>query len=339
MREIRIGETESGQRLDKFLRRYLPGAGSGFLYRMLRQKKITLNGAKAAGAERLAAEDRVQIFFSDETIRHFQNPAGPAERVTERIPDRWRLRPEQIVYEDSSLLLVNKPSGLLSQRAAADDVSLAEVVADHLHAEGKQTGDDRFLYRPGPANRLDRNTSGLVAVPLTLSAARELSAAFRERTLKKCYLTMVHGRFPETRRLRAWQVRDERSRRSRIIFEEQSGADAIETVCIPLMEKKDTTLLLVELVTGKTHQIRSHLLACGHPVAGDPKYYIGKKDTEPARQFLHAWKLTFPQMEGCLCSVSGRTFTAPLPDDLTQTLRHLGYPTDPGDIRRHTATA
>ena len=108
---------------------------------------------------------------------------------------------------------------------------------------------------------------------------------------------------------------------------------------MPLMEKKDTTLLLVELVTGKTHQIRSHLLACGHPVAGDPKYYIGKKDTEPARQFLHAWKLTFPQMEGCLCSVSGRTFTAPLPDDLTQTLRHLGYPTDPGDIRRRTATA
>ena len=110
MREIRIRNEESGQRLDKFLRRYLPGAGSGFLYKMLRKKNIVLDDKKATGKELLKEGDSIRIYFSDDTIRAFQSQASPADET--HIPP---LPDSQVVYEDDSLLIVNKPAGILTQ--------------------------------------------------------------------------------------------------------------------------------------------------------------------------------------------------------------------------------
>ena len=152
MREIRIGEAEAGQRMDKFLFRCLPGAGKSFLYKMMRKKNIVLNGKKATGSELLKAGDALKIFFSEETLEKFS--AEPAE--TKHVLDR-RL----IVYEDEQMIAVNKPAGMLSQKAVPSDVSLNEYLTGYLCRE-KDTLAAAGRFRPGVCNRLDRNTSGLV---------------------------------------------------------------------------------------------------------------------------------------------------------------------------------
>ena len=333
MREIRIGKEESGQRLDKFLRRFLPGAGTGFLYKMLRKKNIVLDDRKASGREILREGDAVRIYFSEETIRNFQ-------RAEDKSVSEGMILPEEaVLYADSNILIINKPAGMLTQKAEKNDVSLTELARAWLLKKGLRTEEDRLLYEPGPANRLDRNTSGLVAVPLTLPAAQKISEMFRDRTVHKQYLALVAGKYSGPEDRTAWCMRDPETRITKVFFQRISGADRIETRCEPLAVSEDRTLLKVTLITGKTHQIRSHLQACGYPVIGDPKYgrYLpdsiekSKRDTcgpgtQTAlhRQFLHAWRLEFPACPG-LFGPDGRIFTAPLPEDLEKELYACGF--------------
>lgn len=333
MREIRIRNEESGQRLDKFLRRYLPGAGSGFLYKMLRKKNIVLDDKKATGKELLKEGDSIRIYFSDDTIRAFQSQASPADET--HIPP---LPDSQVVYEDDSLLIVNKPAGILTQKASKQDISLTDMVRSRLFCTGMRKEEDRFYYEPGPANRIDRNTSGIVLFPLTLSAARQISHILRERTIHKQYLALVAGEYRGPEKQTAWCSRDTGNRKTEIYFYPKEGTDRIETHCRPLVIRRGRTLLQVTLVTGRTHQIRSHLQACGYPVIGDPKYgqYLpdehsasaGKTDPTPEtglkRQFLHAWRVEFPSCGEVPEGVSGKTFAAALPLDLTKELSACG---------------
>lgn len=323
MREITIRKEESGQRLDKFLRRYFPRAGSGFLYKMLRKKNILLDQKKADGKEILQEGSRIQIYFSEETIRTFQELSGNGA-VSECASSRGMPASQEpdIVYRDGQLLLVNKPAGLLTQKAKSSDFSLTEQIRLYLTRNGLRTEEDRYFYEPGPANRLDRNTSGLVAVPLTLAAARELSAQFHDRTIDKEYLALVCGAFTGVRHLKAWYRREEDTRKSVITFTETEGSKPVELICRPLEQNGDHTLLCVTLLTGKTHQIRSQLAAAGFPIFGDPKY--GTSSSVIRRQFLHAWQLTFPVCREPLVHISGRRFQAPLPDDLLAALQYTG---------------
>ena len=334
MREIRIRKEESGQRLDKFLRRFLPGAGSGFLYKMLRKKNILLNGKKAAGKEILDEGDLVRIYFSDETFRKLQS-----QPESGKVPQQIPVLPDTaVIFENENLMIVSKPAGILTQKASGEDVSLTEIIQARLLEKGLRTEEDRLYYQPGPANRIDRNTSGLVVFPLTLSAAQQVTEMFRERTVHKRYLTLVAGEYRGPARLTAWCSRDEGNRKTQVFFQKKEGTERIETICEPLVIRTNRTLLRVTLVTGRTHQIRSHLQACGYPVIGDPKYgkYLfdrrstetNRPDPEPEtslrRQFLHAWQLEFPSCDGILKSLSGKVFTAPLPADLKKELSACG---------------
>ena len=335
MQEILIRKEESGQRLDKFLRRFLPGAVPGFLYKMLRKKNILLDGKKAAGSEILQEGNRIRIYFSDDTIRGFQSSS-----VQDSPVNALFLADDSVIYRSSSLLLVNKPAGLLTQKAGKNDISLTEMTRSWLEKNGCRTEEDRLLYEPGPANRLDRNTSGLVVIPLCLASAQQISEMFRARTIHKRYLVLTAGSYSGPARRTAWCIRDPKTRKTDIFLHEQKGADRIETICEPLSVQGGRSLLLVTLVTGKTHQIRSHLQALGFPVIGDPKYgnfltdrVAGNKrihsDTAPRsslkRQFLHAWQMEFPSCVGMLSDVSGRVFTAPLPEDLKNELFACGF--------------
>ena len=329
MREIRIREEESGQRLDKFLRRYLPAAGTGFIYKMLRKKNILLDGKKASGSELLREGSVIRIYFSEETMHTFQNVGKPASVHSGR-----SISDNDIVYADESLMLINKPAGILTQKADPDDTSLNDMVQAWLFEKGYRSNEDRLFYEPGPANRLDRNTSGLVVIPLTLAAARQVSEMFRERTIHKQYLALTAGSYSGPKKQTAWCIRDTRSRKTEILFQERPGSDRIETLCEPIARERGRTLLKVTLVTGKTHQIRAHLQACGFPLIGDPKYgsYISGQtsgvrtspETKPftglKRQFLHAWQMEFPSCGGALKGVSEHVFTAPLPADLEKEL-------------------
>ena len=184
MQSIEVNRNEAGQRLDKLLGKYLNLASKSFLYKMIRKKNITLNGRKCDGSSRLEEGDQIQLFLSDETIERFSRQKVP--RVTQKKLD--------IIYENTHILLVNKPAGMLSQKAKDTDESLVEYVIDYLLHSGQLTEKELRSFRPSVCNRLDRNTSGLVAAGKSLAGLQLLSAVFQKRSLHKYYLCVVKGR-------------------------------------------------------------------------------------------------------------------------------------------------
>ena len=182
MRLLTVGENEAGQRLDKLLGKYMDKAPASFFYKMLRKKNITLNGKKAEGKERLKAGDEIKLFLADETIDGFSSMMGEMGTETRQSGKKetmaaggakskkklpLRLRPE-IIYEDKNVIFFNKPAGLLSQKAKPSDISLVEYLTEHLLETDEATAESLRSFRPGICNRLDRNTSGLVAAGKSL---------------------------------------------------------------------------------------------------------------------------------------------------------------------------
>lgn len=312
MKEIFVDDRTAGGRLDKFLARVLPDAPVSFFYKMLRKKNITLNGKKAAGNEKLASGDVVRLYLSDETFRMF---AG--EREAAGIPD---LPEPEVLYEDQDIILINKPAGLLSQKAGADDISAVETVTAHLIRNGSLDTEDPVCFMPAVAHRLDRNTSGILAAGKTLSGLQYLNRVIRARDVKKQYLACVCGACSLQGEQTAWLSKDKASNTVSLSDEQKNGAVQIRTRFISLKTCRQYTLVEAELITGKPHQIRAHLAHLGYPILGDPKYGDAARNREARRkyglrhQMLHAWKLTFPEEEGHFSYLSGRTFEAPVPE-------------------------
>ena len=320
MKEIRIGENESGQRLDKFLLKYMSRAPKSFIYKMLRKKNITLNGKKAQGNEQLRQGDAVKLFLSDDTIGKFSETrtAGYAETELD------------ILYEDKHTIFINKPVGMLSQKAGQKDVSLVEHLIAYLLKTGQIRPDELASFRPSVCNRLDRNTSGIVAAGKTLAALQELSRMFRERTIRKYYLCLVAGTVTEKRRISGWLSKDEKTNKVAVRSAPDGESVPIETEYRPIRSRDETTLLEVHLITGKTHQIRAHLASEGHPIIGDYKYGSRavnesfRKEYGLTSQLLHARRLCFPECGGTLAYLSGREIEAPVPPLFEKICRDRG---------------
>lgn len=301
MREIRIEKNDSGQRLDKFLQKYLKEASRSFLYKMLRKKNIKLNGKRAEGKEILAAGDIVSVYFSDETIAKFRGA---------QIETHYPRRKLDIIYEDDEVALINKPAGMLSQKAKNDDTTLVEYFLGYLQERGKW--DPYGAFTPGVCNRLDRNTSGLVIAGKSLPGLQKMSELLKTRAIDKYYVTIVEGVMREPSVIRGYLSKDEKTNKAVVYDEAGPGRTFIETGYEPLVNNGEYTLLQVKLITGKTHQIRSHLGSIGHPLMADVKYG-GKKIDGERSFFLHAEKLCFPLLEEPFHGLSEREIQAPLP--------------------------
>lgn len=377
-----ITDREAGQRFDKYLRRILPNAGSGFLYKMLRKKNITLNDKKADGSEKTAAGDCVKIFFSEETLSRFMGrPSAPSVRNEDLIgrkmiedaaftekagrisgqADAYRtdsgkdtkktadterdaayrlayrqLSDIRIICENDHVLIADKPAGVLSQKAQDTDISLNEWLIGYLLQSGFMTADDLRFFKPSVCNRLDRNTSGIVLCAKSLQGAQLLGTLLKERTLHKYYQTYVKGRMEEARSIEGFLSKDGRTNRVMVSLISQTAANGspkkpqnpsgkaaparIRTAYRPLRIERDKTLLEVELVTGKPHQIRAHLAGIGHPLLGDYKYgdkawnetYRRKYGIQS--QLLHAYKVVFPPLDAPFADLGERTFYSALPE-------------------------
>ncbi|MGN1206382.1 MAG: RluA family pseudouridine synthase [Eubacterium sp.] len=296
MRQIEISANQGEQRFDKFLQKYLREASKSFIYKMLRKKNITLNGKKAQGNEKLKPGDVVVFFFSEETLQKFCGEIKVSkETKQENFP---------IIYEDEQILLINKPAGLLSQKAKPEDVSLVELVQRYV---GCEPG-----FSPGICNRLDRNTSGIIVAGKTLQALQKMSELFRTRDIGKYYLAVVKGDMTEKRVVEGYLVKDEKRNKVVVSQEEKKGSSYIKTGYEPLIRTSEMTLLRVHLMTGKPHQIRSHLSSLGHPIVGDAKY--GGAYPKIKRQLLHAYEVQFPKLNAPFDKISGKSFFAPIPD-------------------------
>ncbi|MCR5674429.1 MAG: RluA family pseudouridine synthase [Lachnospiraceae bacterium] len=345
MKELLVDPNGVGKRLDKYLTHVLSGAPKPLLYAQLRKKNITLNGRRAAGNELLSEGDRVQCFFSDETWEKFLHPAfrvhggedahpvsggaggsgdtlrSEADRsfaeLMEAAEACFRRHPEiSVLYEDPDLLIVDKPAGLLSQRAGQSDESLNDWVLGYLLSTGAVTVRDLGVFRPGICHRLDRNTSGIVICAVSLAAAQAVSRMLRDRTVGKYYLAAVHGEMKKERELTGALVKDRAANRSRVT----DKGMAVRAFIRPLgyLSDADATMVEAELITGKPHQLRAQLASIGHPIVGDRKYGGSVTASDEKRfgakwQLLHCARITFPGTEGALSGLSGRTFISEAP--------------------------
>ncbi len=301
MKKITVSPLEAGQRFDKFLLKLLPAAGKGFIYKMLRKKNFTLNGAKASGSELLSDGDEVCLFLSDDTYEKFTAPTG--NKVSGVKLD--------IIYEDDDILIINKPAGMLSQKAAPEDISLCEYIFEYM----RQTGANEEYFRaftPGVCNRLDRNTSGLITAGKTLKGLQILSEGFRKRTIDKYYTAIVCGRFEAFLRHTGYVVKDAVTNKVTICDSEVPNSDFVSTEFTPVSYGDNYTVLEVKLITGKTHQIRAVLAHLGYPIVGDSKY--GAKGTAD-RQLLHCSRMVFPK-DFAFENIAGLEFLAPIPSDM-----------------------
>ena len=301
MQELHVTENEAGQRLDKLLAKFLNQAPKSFLYKMMRKKNIVLNGKKCTGNEKLKQGDSIKLFFSDETIEKFS--AG-----TYAIPKKEKINMLPIIYEDEQVLLMNKPVGVLSQKAKDSDVSAVEILINYL-METDQLSKEQFrTFHPSICNRLDRNTSGILVAGKTLTALQEMNRFFKERTI----------------------VKDQKTNKVSITKNKTEEGVPIETEYCVIQSNDEVSLLEVHLITGKTHQIRAHLASIGHPIIGDYKYG-DKQINEMYRQvyglksqLLHAYRLEMPSSNGSMAYLNDKKFVAELPDKFIKICKDKG---------------
>lgn len=314
MKEIRITKNEENQRLDKFLLKYMNKASKGFLYKMLRKKRIKYNGGRAEGSELLKTGDTLQLYLAEETISSFMEEKTVAEAK----------RHFAIVYEDDDILVVNKPAGLLTHpEKSSDKDTLIDQILYYLYQKGQYLPEADSSFTPALCNRLDRNTSGIVIAGKTLKGVQAVNEAIRSHKLDKYYLTLVAGEIREAGEITAYLKKDEEKNQVRISKREGSGKKTM-TKYRPLACAKGYTLLEIHLITGKTHQIRAHMQSIGHPVVGDRKYgseHSNQKFREEyalSNQFLHAIRVEWKEKDGPLGYLYGKEMTALLPKTLQE---------------------
>lgn len=318
MQQFEIKSNEAGQRLDKFLHKYMKEAPNSFLYKMLRKKNITLNRKKADGKELLQEGDVIQFFFSEETFAKFRGEGF----YTEYQKAFQTLKDIQVIFENDHIVLLNKPAGVLSQKSAPADLSLNEWLIGYLLENGSISAEQLKTYKPSICNRLDRNTSGLVICGKSLPGSQKMNQLIQERKIRKFYRTFVKGQIKEPAYVKGYLKKDEKS--NKVIFKENIKPNEtdfwpVETGYRPVSYGRNYTYLEVELVTGKTHQIRAHLSGNGHPLLGDTKY--GDRNWNqsfweyqlPSWQLLHSYRIELPELEAPFEDLSGQVFIAEEP--------------------------
>ena len=308
MQEFIIESKDAGQRFDKYLKKRLPGAATSLIYKQLRKKNITLNQKKAQGNEILQVGDSIRCFFSDETFQLFQNGAeisngNKASFDVKEYESAFRsLKGIQIIYENEDILILHKPVGILSQKSVPNDITANEWLIGYLLHEGCISEKSLSLFKPSVCNRLDRNTSGLLLCGKSLPGSQALSECLKKRYLQKYYLTICHGNMKQGDTVEGYLKKNEKNNTVSIRLEndDQGSEGYIKTKYDPIYSNQEYTFLKVELITGKTHQIRAHLSCVGHPLLGDAKYapeHVFSEDKgrfHQSYQLLHAYQVVFP---------------------------------------------
>jgi len=320
VKQFNVQQNEAGQRLDKLLVKILNKAPKSFIYKMLRKKNITLNGNKADGSEKLALQDEIKLFLSDETISLFSE-------VIETTTVEHDL---SIIYEDQHILILNKPLGILSQKAEKEDVSIVEHIISYLLSTNQITKEQLASFKPAVCNRLDRNTGGVLIAGKSLLGLQEMARLLKDRSLGKYYLCIVKGKIEKQERIEGYLYKDENKNQVKIYPTQMDNTEYICTEYEPIAYAEHKyTLLKVKLITGKSHQIRAHLASIGHPIIGDYKYgdqktnHFFKTNYELSSQLLHSYQMIFPTIEGELSYLSGQSFTAELPEQFEKIKKDL----------------
>lgn len=327
MKEIIITKNHAQQRIDRFLKKYMPKASTGFLYKMLRKKRIKLNGTKADPDTILKVEDIIQMYLADETISKFQ-------RQQEIVMTKG---PIDIVYEDENILLVNKPKGLLVHGDRNENKNtLINIIYYYLNQQGSFTPTKENTFSPSCCNRIDRNTSGIVIVAKNYPTLQSVNSMIKEGRIIKKYLTLVKGKVDRKKELKGFLIKDLGKNKVKIHLKEKADAKFVHTKYRPVRYNKDFSLLEVNLITGRSHQIRAHLFSEGFPIIGDHKYGNDRVNQEFYRrfhlesQFLHSYFIQFVDCPEFLSYLEGKPFLADLPTELQKIVDSFSWEVDYG---------
>ena len=306
MQSITIRKNDAGQRLDKFLSKAVKGLPMSMMYKYIRTKKIKVNRARTQPNYMLCEGDEILLFIRDE---FFDSPEEDKGAL-------FRIRPKlEVVYEDENILLLNKRPGVLvhEDTAAAENTLIMHVQA-YLAQKGEYDPSQEQSFAPALCNRIDRNTGGIVIAAKNAEALRVMNEKIRNDELQKCYLCAIHG-IPtkKSATLRGWLKKNSADNMVEVCDERRPGYKEIITKYRVLSTKNGNSLCEVELVTGRTHQIRAHMAHIGHPLMGDGKYGINRAEKQRGYKFqaLYAYQLTFRFVDdgGALGYLNGKRFS------------------------------
>lgn len=320
MINLKINENDSGRRLDRFLRKYFRNAPLSYIYKLIRTE-IRVNDKKPSQSQILKTGDLISIGISKEEAVAYLDKRPPASLGLSSFA--WKNQalkdldiPDfKVIYEDDNIIVADKPAGLLTHESKEEKVlTLSNQILSYLIKKDDYRPSLEKIFKPGPANRLDRNTSGLVCFGKNAEASRGLAKMFRERgSLDRYYLALVCGKMEGSLVLTG--------------LAEKAGKDQYMETHVKVLETIENkggefhTLVEAMLVTGRTHQIRKQLAAKGHPIVGDVKYggkrAAAKVDgkTERYKLYLHGWKMLFNVCPEVLSNLEGREIISPPPWD------------------------
>lgn len=305
MKEIIIQENENNQRLDRFLKKYLNDAPTSFIYKMLRKKRIKLNSKKADPKDKIVTGDTIQLYLSEETIDSFKvkNTYEPQKKSK-----------LNIVYEDGNLVLIHKEAGVLSHSSKKGEASLVDSFISYLYDKGEYDPSSERVFKPAICNRLDRNTIGLVIAAKNYNTLKGINEAIRSKNIDKYYKCLVKGELKSNLNLEDYIVKNKDENKSYVTNEKNEESKKIQTNVNILKSSSKFSLVEVELITGKSHQIRAHLSYINHPVVGDYKYgdekvnMLFRQKFGLKHQYLFAYKLRFNNMPKGLEYLNGKEF-------------------------------
>ena len=321
MLKTKVQFSEAGQTLEKYVRKVLSNVPLSLIYKLFRKKDIKVNGHWEDTKFVVKSGDEVTIYIKDEELESYKK--GDTYKPNDFLK-------QHIVYEDNNVLIVNKPRGMLVQKNQSKyQASLDTLVVEYLIFKGEYDPLNELAFKPSPAHRIDRNTSGIVIFGKNNETLQYLFTLLKERQLiEKHYIALVKGVITEDGVVEAPLKKDMETGKV-IVDSIKDGAKKAKTLYHVLKNYSNYTLLDLTLITGRTHQIRVHMQYIGHPLVGDTKY--GDFDTNKVfeqlydfkNQFLHANDVTFQMVDAPLTNLRNQTFEADLPDELIKLLKKI----------------
>lgn len=326
MREITVGNNDSNQRVDKFLSKTLVNIPKSLIYKFLRTKRIKLNGKRCEANDKVCEGDIFTFYISDEFF-----PTKDINGNKKYLLPHLTLSPEEIAYEDENIIVMDKKAGVAvhsgvaeGQEQKGNEIYLIDKMLGYLYKKSEYCPEIENSFCPALCNRIDRNTAGLVIGAKNAEALRIMNQKIKDRELKKIYFCEVNGIFniknatlsdflykkSDENRVYIFKSRDEAKQKFKIRYD-----DDIKTVITKykvVAEVNDRSLLLVELITGRTHQIRAHLAYYGHPLCGDSKYgKVHSKKESDLHQALYSYSVEFcfKTDSGSLSYLDGKKIT------------------------------